>query len=107
MSRQLLRDSLDAPDHAAFEISGSEVGFHRLAYLFPIGGADLGVDAAIGHDLDVAIGEQQIDQHAIVVRCVPNTKMRENIERPLARGLTAKQRRTIQRTLNHESDLAA
>ena len=58
--------------------------------------ADLGVDAAVGNDLDIAVGEQQIDQHAVVVGGVPDPQMRENIQRPLPRRLireTAARRR--------------
>ena len=76
------------------------------ADLLPARGADLGVDAAVGDDLDVAVGEQEIDQHAVVVRGVPDAQMRENIERALARRLIAKQRRAVERAFDDEADLA-
>ena len=106
MRRQLPRDRLDALDHAALEIPGLEIGLHRRADFFPAGGADLRVDAAIGDDLDIAVGEQQIDQHAVVVGGVPDPQLRENIERALARRLIAEQRRAVERAFHHEADLA-
>ena len=60
-----------------------------LQILLPSGRADLGVDAAVSDDLDVAIGEQEINQHTVIVRGVPDPQVRENIERALACGLAA------------------
>ena len=67
--------------------------------------ADLGVDTAVGDDLDVAVGEQEIDQDAVVVRGVPDPQMREHIERALAHRLVLEQRRAVERALDDESDL--
>ena len=36
--------------------------FHLAADFFPAGVADPGVDAAVGDDLEVVVGQQQIDQ---------------------------------------------
>src|SRR4029079_13191632 len=106
MRGQLLRHFLYPLDHAACEISRPEVGFHLPADLLPTGGADLGVNAAIGDDLDVAIRQQQIDQHSIVVCRVPYPYLRENIERALPRRLIAEQRLAIQRPFDNEAHLA-
>src|SRR5947209_8010084 len=105
MRRQLAGYFLDTPEDAGLEIAGPELGFHRLADSLPTSGTDLRIDAAIGNDLDIAIGEQQINQHAVVVGGVPDPQMREDIERALPGGLTAKQRRTIQRAFDDETDL--
>ncbi len=67
---------------------------------------DLRVDAAVGNDLDVAVGEQEIDQDAVVVRGVPDPQMREHVERALARRLVAEQRRAVERAFDDEADLA-
>ena len=84
-------------DRAAGKIARPEIGLHRLADFFPAGGAHFGVDAAVGDDLDVAVGQQQIDQHAVVVGGVPDPQLRENVERALARRLVAEQRRAVER----------
>ena len=76
------------------------------ADFLPAGSADLGVDAAIGDDLDIAVGQQQIDQHAVIVGGVPDPQLRENIQRALARRLIAEQRRAVERAFDHEADLA-
>ena len=70
------------------------------------GSAHLGVNAAVGNDLDVAVGEQEIDQHAVIVRGVPDAELRENIQRPLPRRLIAKQRRAVKRAFDHETQLS-
>src|SRR5882757_4816418 len=104
--REFARHGFDAIDHAALEIPGPEISLHHAADGLPALGTDLGIDAAVGDDLDVAVGQQQIDQHAVVVRGVPDAQMRELIQRPLARRLVAEQRRTVQRAFPAETDLA-
>src|SRR5258705_4995040 len=106
MHRQLARDRLDPLDGAACKISRSETAFHLGADFFPARGADLGVDASIGDDLDIAVGQQQVDQHAVIVGGVPDPQLRENIQRALPRGLTAEQRRAVQRAFHDKADLA-
>src|SRR5205823_8961922 len=61
MLRQQPRHFLDAFDGAVLEEAGAEFLFHGGADLLPAGLADPGVDATIGNDLDVAVGEQEID----------------------------------------------
>src|SRR3954470_2306571 len=58
--RQLLRYRFDACNYSALEIPPLELCFHFPADILPACGADLGIDTAIGDDLDVAIGQQQI-----------------------------------------------
>src|SRR6202165_249470 len=106
MRRQLPRHRLDALDDAGWKISRFEISFHLGADFFPAGGADLGVDAAIGDDLDVAVRQQQVDQHTIVVSGVPDAKLRKNIQRALPRRLIAEQRRAIERAFHGKADLA-
>ena len=101
------RHRLDPLDHAALEISGPETRVSISTQIFSQPAcADLGVDAAVGDDLDVAVGQQQIDQHAVVVRGVPDPQLREDIQRPLPRRLIAKQRRAVERAFDHEAHLA-
>ena len=66
MRSQLARHGLDAADHAALEISGPELRFHLDADFFPAGVADPGVYATIGDDLEIVVGQQQIDQDAVL-----------------------------------------
>src|SRR5438874_4595834 len=106
MPRQLARDRLDPLDGAACKISRSEIALHLGADFFPARGADLGVDAAIGDDLDIAVGQQQVDQHAVVVSGVPDPQLREDIQRALPRGLIPKQRRAVQCAFHDKTDLA-
>src|SRR5260370_33850031 len=106
MRRQLLRDRFDSPDDAAFEIARFEIGLHRPADFLPARSANLGVDAAIGDNLDLAVGQQQIDQHAVVVGGVPDAQVRENIQRALPRGLIPEQRFAIQGAFYHKPNLA-
>src|ERR1700736_6494279 len=106
MRRQLPRHRLDALDDAGWKISRFEISLHLGTDYLPAGGADLGVDAAIGDDLDVAVRQQQVDQHTIVVSGVPDAKLRKNIQRALPRRLIAEQRRAIERAFHGEADLA-
>src|SRR5450432_855168 len=87
-------------------MAGPEIALHVAADRLPASHADLGIDASIGDDLDVAVGQQQIDQHTIVVGGVPDAQMREQIERALARRLIAKQRRAVERAFDDKADLA-
>src|SRR5712671_4845512 len=106
MRRQLLRNRMDALDDATRKISRSEIALHLGADFFPPRGADLGVDAAIGDDLDVAVGQQEVDQHAVIVGGVPDAELRENIQRALPRGLIAEQRRAVERAFHDKAYLA-
>ena len=100
------RHRLDALDRAAPKSPALKSSSISAADLLPAGRADFGVDAAVGDDLDVAVGQQQIDQHAVVVRGVPDPQLRENIQRALPRRLIAKQRRAVERAFDHETHLA-
>src|SRR5260370_21707851 len=91
---------------AGLEFSRSKIRFHLAADFLPAIRADLGVDAAVGDDLDLAVGQQQIDQHAVIMLGVPDPQLRENIQRPLPRWLIAKQRRAVERAFHHKADLA-
>ena len=62
--------------------------------------------AAIGHDLDRSLGPQQIHQHAGVVLGIPDSQLREHLDRAAARIRMARQRPHRQRRLDRETDLA-
>src|SRR5690242_14646623 len=100
ISCKLARYGLDAPDHAGLELACLESGLHIATNSFPVRLADLGVDAAVGDDLDDTVGEQEIDQHAVIVLRIPDPQMREDVERAFACRLVVEQRRAIQRALD-------
>jgi hypothetical protein len=45
------------------------------------------MDAPVGHDFYRMIGQQHINQHAVVVLGVPHPQLREHLDGPLARRL--------------------
>ncbi len=67
----------------------------------------LRVNAAVGDDLDVAVGEQQVDEHAAVLLGVPDPQQPEHLERALARRHAAQHARERQRRLDDEAHLPA
>jgi hypothetical protein len=103
---ELARDGLNSFDDAARKIAGCEIGFHCRADFSPAGATYFRVDAAVGNDLDLAIGEQQINQHAVVMRGVPDPKMLKIVERTCASRLIRKQRLAVERTFDDETHLA-
>src|SRR6185437_33163 len=104
--RKLARDGLDALDDPGLELPLPEIGLHVAANCLPALAADLGVDAAVGDDLDLAVGEQEINQHAIVVGGVPDPQMREDIERASPRRMIAQERHAVERAFHGEAHLA-
>src|SRR5581483_10370041 len=107
MAREIGAHRLDAFDHAFLEPAVVKRTFHLAADSLPLRRADTRVDAAIREYLDVTVGEQQVDQHAVVVFGVPNSQLRENIDRALARRAPAQQRRDFQGGFDGKADLSA
>jgi hypothetical protein len=79
------RDFIDARDDAIGEARLAKRRFHSRAHGLPGVVADDAVDAAVGDDFHVAIGQQQIDEHAGVLVGVPDAQEAEYLERALAR----------------------
>src|SRR5512146_3166191 len=65
-------DTAYARDDAFLEPALMECGFHFMAHRLPCCLPQFGMNAAVCHDLDIAIREQQVDQHAVVVFGVPD-----------------------------------
>ena len=105
MLRQFARHGRYPLDHAALEVPCPEIRFHLLADFFPALAADPGVYSTIGHNLEIVVGQQQVDQDAVVVDGVPDPQLRKNIQRPLPRRLVAKQRPAVERAFDHETHL--
>jgi hypothetical protein len=83
-----------------------EFALHILTNSFPSFGANNAMDAAIGNDLHVAVGEQKIDQDAIVLFSIPNAKLRENLYASLPGGDPAQEGHQIERMFHRKADLA-
>src|SRR5512139_1774025 len=107
MRRQQRTDLPDAFQRAALELALPESGFHRPRHRLPGGGVDPLGDAAVGDDLDVVVGEQQIHQHAAVVFGVPHAQVGEHLDRAFAPAHAAPDQGTVQAVLDGEADLAA
>ena len=106
MLNQMLRCRLNAADYAAFVVRLFKGGFHLAANPFPFLGARLRVNSAIGNNLNVSIGEQQINQYAVIVDSVPHAKLRKYVDGALSRRLPLEKRRTVQCTFHRETDFA-
>ena len=71
--------------HAVGEAALAKRRLHSRADRLPRRIADDPVNAAVGDDLDVAVGEQQVDEDAAVLLGVPDAQQAEHLERTLAR----------------------
>ena len=67
----------------------------------------MAIQAAIGDDFDVPIGEQHVDQHSIVRFGVPYTERGKYLERALPGLLPGPDFARLERSFDGESDLAA
>ena len=98
------RDSLFGPLR---KMAVAKRRFHRPAHRFPFRRSDLAVDAAVGDDFYIAVGEQQVDEHAGVVLGVPDPHQAEDFERAFARRQRLEHASKRQRRLDDKADLAA
>src|SRR4030095_4503749 len=80
-----------APGHAA---ASAEVGLPLAADRLPLRSANARSDAAVRDDLDVAVREQQIDQHSRVVLGVPDAQLAEHFDSAFARRALLQERDT-------------
>ena len=88
---------------AVGEVAPGERRFHVRRYRVPRRRPDRAVDAAVGDDLDVAVGEQQVDQDAGVLLGVPDPQQPEDFERALARREPAQHVRADAASLDGEA----
>src|SRR6201747_3130028 len=65
MLRQMPRYGFDALEDAGLEISLAELDLHHGADFLPFRRSDQRVDAAVRENFDVAIRQQEIDQHTV------------------------------------------
>ena len=106
MCHQMLRHRPNAADHAAFVVRLFKGSFHLAADVFPFPRADLRVNPAIGNDLHGPVGEQQVDQQAVVVLGIPHAQLRKNLESTVSRGLPLEERRAVQCPFHRETDFS-
>src|SRR5690349_9168271 len=63
---EVLRGRAHAGERAFLEAPRAEVGVDRVHDGAPPLVAHVPLDTTVGHDLDRAVGEQDVDQHAVV-----------------------------------------
>ena len=61
---------------------------------------------AVRDDLDVAVGEQEVDEDAVVFLGIPDVQGGEHLDGPLARRLTGDKGPEVQRPLDRVADLS-
>src|SRR3569623_399043 len=105
MSLTMRGDARHGLQHTAFEFAVAKMRLHHATQAFPLRRVHAPVYAASGDDLHVAVGHQEINQHAVVMFRVPHLELRKQFERPRARRLTAQQRGKAQRALDHHAYL--
>jgi hypothetical protein len=84
LHQQLLHRA-DGVQQAVFEAPCLEGVGHAGRQPVPLSLGHHPVQAAVGHDLDRMVGDQQVDQHTVVVLGVPYTQLAEHGDRTFAR----------------------
>ena len=69
---------------AVFVAPGAESLAHAGHDGVPVRGRHMAREAAVGHDLDRVVGQQQVDQHAVVGFGVPHPQLAEERDRAVA-----------------------
>src|SRR5438034_5412664 len=105
MAREDASHRLDRFQGAGFIVVLSKRALHRPADGLPLCLRHLRSDAAVRDDLDPPVDELHVDQHAAVLRGVPDAKLGKHLARALA-GRQSK-RMEMERALDGEADLAA
>jgi|GEM_PF-1783949 len=88
-------------------MSSPKCTFHFPANRFPTLRTNPPMDAAIRDDLDIAVGKQQINQHAIIVLGIPNIQCGKHLQGALSGGQAAQQRTRVEGVLDRKSNLPA
>ena len=79
MRTQQAIDFLQGQGQAGFEVAGLEGLAHARQDRVPGRLGHFVVQSPIGDDLDAALGQQQVDQHAVVVFGVPDPQFAEDV----------------------------
>ena len=83
------------------------MAFDIATDLLPLAGRDFRGNPAVRQNLDVVVGEQHVNEDAVVLGGVPHSEPAEQIGRPLPGSDLAPQLRQIERRLDHEAHLTA
>ena len=106
MPPQARRHSVHAGNGAALVVRFRKRTLHLLANSLPSGVARLGMNTSVGHDFNRLVGQQHVNQHAIVVRGVPHAQLREHLNSTFARGLAFEQGQAVQAALHGKANFA-
>src|SRR5579863_1838913 len=102
---QQARDTGHGRARAGIVTSVPVLRLDLAAHELPVIGGNALTDAAVGDDLDRAVGVQHVDEHAVVRARVPDVQVREGLDGPLARAQPVSQCRPGQRAFDREADL--
>ena len=72
MDFKMPRHVTNAGDDTLLELAVTECNFHFPADLIPALQTDTRMDATVGDDFDVPVGEQQVNENPVVVCGVPD-----------------------------------
>src|SRR5262249_26545101 len=89
----------------SLELAAPEALLHGPADRLPPGTPDAGMDAAIGHDLDVPVGEEQVDEDAVVALGVPYAGRREHLDGARPCREACPELPHVERVLDDDADL--
>src|SRR5690349_11428125 len=95
----------NARDRSVAKATLAKVRFHRAADRLPLRLRDARRDAAIGDDLDAAVGKQHVDENPRVLLGIPDAVLREELARAVARCEPAPQLAGRELGLDDEADL--
>src|SRR5690606_1712827 len=98
-------DTLDRRQGALLETPRTVRVAQRIADLAPVAFVDLRRGGTIGDDLDGVVGQQHVQQHAVVGLGVPDAGLREHLERTIARRSTSKDVAQRQRRFDRHAQL--
>ncbi len=104
MPREQLSDGGHGTYGACLEASCGKVSLDFPADRVPLGLLDDCGQAAIRDDLHDAVGEQDVNQHAVVLCRVPDTQSTEYLRGPVSRSEVVPQLWKIEGGLDREAD---
>ena len=107
MGGQQRIDGGDGGAQAGLVVAGAQVLAQAVDDGLPLRGADAAVEAAVGDDFDRVVGQQQIDQHAVIGFGVPDAQLAEQRDRPLPRMQPFPEIGQRQAGFDADADLAA
>src|SRR5688572_956906 len=74
LTRQQRSGGLDAGENAVAPAAGAKLPLDQRADALPLALGDSRIETAVGDDLDIALREQDVDQHPVAFMGVPNAE---------------------------------